>query len=134
MGRLHRRTERDLIRSLFDIVVLPGQGARPQSLRPRLRRHHTEALTVRSQPNTFRDTWISYAVDTHRGRLELTVFPGPPPFFGCTRLDGVPIAAGVGTAGSLRLAVNYAALASAMGLAASFTIVLTAASSAIGSM
>jgi hypothetical protein len=38
------------------------------------------------------DTWRRCEVDTDTGRLEYTVFPGPVPFVGCTRLDGVPIA------------------------------------------
>jgi hypothetical protein len=47
---------------------------------------------VRGQSNTFRENWINHIVDTPAGRLELTVFAGQPRFFGCTRLDGVPIA------------------------------------------
>ena len=46
------------------------------------------------QPNKFRESWIDRIVDTPAGRLELTVFPGQPPFFGCTRLDGASIAPG----------------------------------------
>ena len=29
---------------------------------------------------------------TPAGELTYTLFPGPPPFYGCTQLDGVPIA------------------------------------------
>ena len=47
---------------------------------------------MRGQPNTFRESWIDHTVTTPVGELTFTVFPCPPPWFGCTRLDGVPIA------------------------------------------
>lgn len=47
---------------------------------------------MRGEPNSFLATWVRHTVMTPAGELTYTVFPGPEPFVGCTRLDGVPIA------------------------------------------
>jgi len=40
----------------------------------------------------FLTAWRSHTVATAEGELTFTVFPGPPPFIGASRLDGWPIA------------------------------------------
>lgn len=39
----------------------------------------------------FKQHWRQRTVETDAGTLEWTVFPGPTPFVGCTRLAGRPI-------------------------------------------
>ena len=39
----------------------------------------------------FKKYWQQITVTTDAGDLEYTVFPGPQPFIGATRLGGVPI-------------------------------------------
>lgn len=40
----------------------------------------------------FLDTWQLHTVATPAGELAYTVFPGPVPFVGCTKLNDTPIA------------------------------------------
>ena len=48
---------------------------------------------MRGQPNAFREHWVEHRVVTPSGDLTYMVFGGAgTPFFGCTRLDDVPIA------------------------------------------
>ena len=48
---------------------------------------------MRGQPNRFREHWVEHRVVTPAGELTFTVFgDAGTPFYGCTRLDDVPIA------------------------------------------
>ena len=44
--------------------------------------------------NRFLDSWQHHTVTTSAGEVTFTVFPGPPPFVGCTFLGDKPIAPG----------------------------------------
>ena len=85
------------VRSAYGLVdaVAVREAASVVNLRAASPHRQTRRLpwaNMRGRVHNFREHWVEHRVATPAGELAFIVFPGPPPWLGCTRLDDVPIA------------------------------------------